>query len=128
MSTAPSSPVRTRNNRYIVPLTPSPSTPSSSPYTPLSFRSFSSSNVTTPASAYSSASIKRLNLHTIVTESPPQLRKVKVKADDDGGRDRSVADIADNWRSRANENGIRVSSSRQCDGEGFADDEGVYSV
>lgn len=128
MSTAPSSPVRSRNNRYIVPLTPSPSTPStSSPYTPLSFRSFSSSNVTTPASAYSSASIKRLNLRAVSMESPQQLRKLNAKADEDiAGKDKSIADIADNWRSRANDNGIRVSSSsKEGDGDDFADDEGA---
>lgn len=37
------------------------------------------------------------------------------------GKDQSLADIAENWRSRANENGIRVSSS-ECEGD--ADDEG----
>jgi hypothetical protein len=34
-----------------------------------------------------------------------------------------LADIAENWRSRANENGIRVASS-----EGDADDEGMLSL
>lgn len=83
----------------------SPSTPlsnvSSSPYTPLSFRSYASSNVTTPGSAYSNN--KKLNL------------AVMRDADSE-----SLADIAMNWRNRANENGIKVGNS---EGEGDADDE-----
>ena len=79
----------------------SPSTPlsnvSSSPYTTFSLRSYtSSSNDTTPGSAYSNT--RKLN-----------------SADADG---ESLADIAKNWRNRASENGIKVGSS-----EGDADDE-----
>jgi hypothetical protein len=38
-------------------------------------------------------------------------------------RDKSLADIAQNWRSRANENGIRVSSAPED--PHYADDEGA---
>lgn len=101
----------------------SPSTPSASPYTPLSLRSvntsntystpysYSSSNVTTPGSAHSNIVGKRLILAGLSSAED------KEKA----GKDKSLADIAENWRSRANENGIRVSSS-ECGID--ADDEG----
>ena len=38
-------------------------------------------------------------------------------------RDKSIADIADNWRERASENGIKVSSA--ADRSLFGDDEGA---
>jgi hypothetical protein len=59
-------------------------------------------------------------------ESPQQSLKAKAKPDENAtGKDKSIADIADNWRSRANDNGIRVSSTKEGDGDGFADDEGT---
>jgi hypothetical protein len=114
-ATAPNTPVR--NIRYSVPVTPrTPLTSPSSPYTPLSTRysspfsfAYASSNATTPGSAYSAAGVKKLV-------------STRGKADDGPERERSLADIADNWRSRACENGIRVSCS---EGERDADDEGT---
>lgn len=148
-ATAPNSPANiktaayTRPNRYVIPITPQrnqqrqtqsayqprrrggPSTPlttsttsastspsTSSPYTPLSARSHNtsfSSNVTTPGSAYST---KRLDLGSS-----------EVRKGDESGKE-SLADIAENWRSRANENGIKV-SGRNSEGDGDADDEGA---
>jgi len=57
-------------------------------------------------------------------DSPQQSHKAKGKADEDAlGKDKSVAD---NWWSHANDNGIHVSSSsKEGDGDNFADDEGV---
>ena len=89
------------------PLTPATNT--STPYTPLSLRSLSSngSTLTTPISAAS----RRLSLN----HSPEVGIQVKNQ------RQKSLADIAHNWRNRANENGIKVTSSRESQ---FADDEG----
>ncbi|KAI0795443.1 hypothetical protein C8Q75DRAFT_803329 [Abortiporus biennis] len=88
-----------------------PVTASSTPYTPLSLRSFSSSNASslaTPASAV--ASNRRLSL-SLSPEVSFQMKNNK----------KSLADIADNWRTRATENGIKVTSSEDSQ---FADDEG----
>ena len=80
----------------------SPLTPLTSPYTPPSLRSIDStgsSTLTTPDNIGINVK-KRLNFSVSL----------------DGGRnlssdkDKSLADIADNWRSRANENGIKVSN------------------
>lgn len=117
--------------------------PSLSPYTPLSFRSFSSaenSNFTTPASAFSvSVGGKRLSSRAGSLDSPLHELPFKGKLDlkpegdvvgKDRDKERSVADTTNNWRSRANENGIRVSSASASakEGEGFADDEGAFST
>lgn len=125
-ASAPTSPACTRLNRqerlFAAPVTPqrlvrppkvsyrSPVTPASShstPYTPLSLRSFStasSSTITTPGSA---SSLKRYD--------------VSHSAENDAIlADKSLADIAENWRSRANENGIKVSSA---DDSNYGDDE-----
>lgn len=95
----------------------SPSTPlSNSPYTPLSLRSanssysystpysYSSSNVTTPGSAHSNVVAKRL----VLAGMSPEVRK----DDENCLKSQNLADIAENWRSRANENGIRVSAGK----------------
>ncbi|KIM85757.1 hypothetical protein PILCRDRAFT_816965 [Piloderma croceum F 1598] len=120
-ATAPNTPAR--NNRYTIPVAPrTPLTATSSPYTPLSTRynnsygsplsyAYASSNATTPGSAYSTAGVKKLVL-------------TRTKGEDREERERSLADIADNWRSRASENGIRVSCS---EGDGDADDEASNS-
>ena len=81
----------------------SPLTPSTSPYTPLSLRSIDStgsSPLTTPDNIANNVK-KRLNFSSVSVEGR---NSTSVK-------DRSLADIADNWRSRANENGIKVSFS-----------------
>jgi len=68
--------------------------------------------------------MKRLNFGGIGVGSP----EVHVNPKDkDEGKEKSLADIADNWRSRANENGIRVSSG-EGDGDDDADDEGAFMV
>ncbi len=81
----------------------SPASPAT-PYTPISLRSFTSSNpsstLATPVSAKSHANVLK---H--MSFSSPQL--VKSYA----ANDNSLADLAQNWRSRANENGIKVSKS-----------------
>ncbi|PCH45064.1 hypothetical protein WOLCODRAFT_133474 [Wolfiporia cocos MD-104 SS10] len=111
-ASAPTSPAVTRKTERHPPVTPqrashsaqhrfsSPYTPAttlSTPYTPFSLRSLSSSsngsNVATPASAVGR---RRLSL----TLSPEVHTNSK-----------SLADIAENWRTRANENGIKVTSS-----------------
>lgn len=91
----------------------SPVTPAS-PYTPLSLRSFASSGsggsstLTTPDQI--ALGVKHLSF------SPDTSRAA-------AGKDQSLADIADNWRSRASENGIKVSSVN--DDAHFGDDEGI---
>ncbi|RDB30252.1 hypothetical protein Hypma_007304 [Hypsizygus marmoreus] len=92
----------------------SPITPAS-PYTPLSLRSFTSSGsggsstLTTPDNV--GLSVKRLSFSPEVASSTPA----------GIAKDQSLADIAENWRSRASENGIKVSS--MLDDSHFGDDE-----
>lgn len=126
-ASAPTSPAYPRIDRterlFAAPVTPqrlvrpqkasyrSPVTPAStySPHTPLSLRSFStasSSAITTPGSA---SSFKRYTI------SPSAENDVLV--------DKNLADIAENWRSRANENGIKVSNA---DDSNYGDDEGAH--
>lgn len=73
-----------------------PATTLSTPYTPFSLRSLSSSsngsNLATPASAICR---RRLSLSL-----SPEVNT----------NSKSLADIAENWRTRANENGIKVAS------------------
>ena len=126
-ASAPTSPATTRRGHHNPPVTPqritrsaprqqqyhfsplTPATNTSTPYTPLSLRSLSSngSTLTTPISAAS----RRLSL----TQSP----EVEIQAKNQ--RQKSLADIAHNWRNRANENGIKVTSSRESQ---YTDDEG----
>ena len=97
-----------RQQQYLFsPLTPATNT--STPYTPLSLRSLSSngSTLTTPISSAS----RRLSL----THSP----EIGIQAKNQPPK--GLADIAHNWRNRANENGIKVRSSRESP---IADDEG----
>ncbi|EJF63755.1 hypothetical protein DICSQDRAFT_101752 [Dichomitus squalens LYAD-421 SS1] len=115
-ASAPTSPVVHRTKQHNHPSTPqrplhhslsarhfaSPFTPVttlSTPYTPLSLRSFSSngSSIATPASA---AAARRRNLS--LSLSP------EVHPNAHAAHNRSLADIASNWRTRANENGIKV--------------------
>ncbi|KAF8067678.1 hypothetical protein FPV67DRAFT_1149641 [Lyophyllum atratum] len=92
----------------------SPVTPAS-PYTPLSLRSFTSSGsggsstLTTPDNV--GFSVKRLSYSPDVARS----------ATEAVSKDQSLADIAENWRSRASENGIKVSSLHED--SHFGDDE-----
>lgn len=97
----------------------SPITPAS-PYTPLSLRSFTSSTsggsstLTTPDQI--GLSVKRLSF------SPEVARTTTGSV----AKDQSLADIAENWRSRASENGIKVSSV--TDDSHYGDDEGMCSA
>ncbi|KAG0700599.1 hypothetical protein DFH29DRAFT_983050 [Suillus ampliporus] len=97
--------VRSQKLSYRSPITPASTY--STPYTPLSLRSFStasSSTINTPGSA---ASFKRYAIS-------PSAENDAILVD------KSLADIAENWRSRANENGIKVSSA---DDSNYGDDE-----
>jgi hypothetical protein len=91
-----------------------PVTPAS-PYTPLSLRSFTSSSsgdtstLTTP---------DRVGLNTKRLSFSPEVARTTAG----GLKDQSLADIAENWRSRASENGIKVSSANE-DSQ-YGDDEG----
>jgi len=125
----PTSPAMTRSTKA-PPITPqrpprqqprsqsfyrSPLTPCTSPYTPLSLRSVDStgsSTLTTPDN--SAVSIKkRLALSA---GSPDVIRNAT------GTHDKSIADIAENWRSRAKDNGIKVSFGGQDESRYVPDD------
>ena len=123
-ASAPASPTTTRNGHHnpsVIPQRITRSAPRQQPYhfsplipatntsTPLSLRSISSngSTLTTPISAAS----RRLSF----TQSP------EVEIQRKNLRQKSLAHIAHNWRNRANERGIRVTSSRESQ---YADDEG----
>ncbi|KAI0746860.1 hypothetical protein C8Q80DRAFT_1104631 [Daedaleopsis nitida] len=128
-ASAPTSPVVHRTKQQQYPSTPqrpqahhsasarqytSPFTPAttfSTPYTPLSLRSFSSngSSLATPASAV----IPRRRGMSLSLSSP----EVPTQAN---AHSRSLADIAQNWRTRANENGIKV--ARGDESKYFIDD------
>ncbi|KDR76446.1 hypothetical protein GALMADRAFT_445568 [Galerina marginata CBS 339.88] len=98
----------------------SPLTPSASPYTPISLRSLDStgsSTLTTPDNIGSGVK-KRL---AFSAGSPDVMRNVSAT------QDKSLADIAENWRSRANENGIKVAFAPQDDSHYVADDSSDMS-
>jgi hypothetical protein len=124
-ASAPTSPATTRRHSYNagpLPVTPqritrsapraqyrsplTPATNASTPYTPLSLRSLSSneSTLTTPVSATSR--------HLSLCLSP------EVGLDDKTENQKHFASIARNWRNRANENGIKVSSKGESPYEG----------
>lgn len=89
----------------------SPASTYSTPYTPLSLRSFptpSSSTLTTPESVTSSQGFPAL-------QSPEREASFKLVNE-------SLADVAANWRSRANENGIKVALTS---GSNLGNDEEV---
>ncbi|KAH0581780.1 hypothetical protein H2248_011462 [Termitomyces sp. 'cryptogamus'] len=90
----------------------SPTSPSS-PYTPLSLRSFTSST-SGASSALNTPDTDGTRSHLAFS---PSVASPAVRAH----KDHSLADIAENWRSRANENGIKVSSMN--DDSHFGDDE-----
>ncbi|KAF9488832.1 hypothetical protein BDN71DRAFT_1424417 [Pleurotus eryngii] len=108
------------------PVTPQriPRSSVSTPYTPLSLHSFTStsSTLTTPSSIQSArARSKHLNFTSsnasIVSENGVGNKKKTHKS--------CLSDIADSWRSRANEHGIKVSASQSTVGEDshYGDDE-----
>ncbi|KAF8906851.1 hypothetical protein CPB84DRAFT_1844312 [Gymnopilus junonius] len=99
----------------------SPLTPSASPYTPISLRSMDStgsSTLTTPENIGGSVK-KRL---AFSAGSPGVVRNASMT------QDRSLADIAENWRSRANENGIKVSLGPQEESHYVPDDSSDMSL
>ncbi|KAF7797063.1 hypothetical protein EIP86_008255 [Pleurotus ostreatoroseus] len=109
-SNAPATPQRVAHRSQHRQLNSSPYTPitAASPYTPLSLRSFSTTTGSSLATPNSAASNRRLNIPV----SPENSFRVKSK--------KSVADTTNNWRNRANENGIRVSAGEDSQ---YADDE-----
>ncbi|KAI6165900.1 hypothetical protein EDD17DRAFT_1774494 [Pisolithus thermaeus] len=129
-ASAPTSPAITRLNKterdHFRPATPqrsvrpvksssrlpiSPASTYSTPYTPLSLRSFptpSSSTLTTPGSVAGSQGFPAL-------QSPEHEASFKLANE-------SLADVAANWRSRTNENGIKVALTS---GSSFGNDEEV---
>ncbi|KAI0646377.1 hypothetical protein C8Q79DRAFT_962291 [Trametes meyenii] len=132
-ASAPTSPAVLRNKQNQHPTTPqrpthhsasarhytspyTPATTESTPFTPLSFRSFSSSAASSLATPGSAAPVRRRGA-SLSLSSPivPTLNNPN----------RSLADIAPNWRTRANENGIKVSPSDvskfQVDDNSFCD-------
>ena len=89
----------------------SPLTPSTSPYTPLSLRSVDSTGSSTLTTPDNSA----IGLKKRLAFTPEVIRNTATQ-------DKSLADIAENWRSRANDNGIKVSLGDQDDSQYVADD------
>lgn len=112
-------PRQNQQHKYSQSLYKSPTTPST-PYSPLSLRSATSADssvLITPdnSGVYS----KRLLLNSCSPLASKSSRS-------GSGGDRSLADIAQNWRSRINENGFHVSSENSCtEGSNFGDDEGM---
>ncbi|KAI0674379.1 hypothetical protein C8Q78DRAFT_1014437 [Trametes maxima] len=132
-ASAPTSPAILRNKQNQYPSTPqrplhhsasarhyispyTPATTDSTPFTPLSFRSFSSSAASSLATPGSAAPVRRRGASlSLFSPIVPTLNNPN----------RSLADIAPNWRTRANENGIKVSPSDvskfQVDDSGLCD-------
>ena len=121
---APTTPQRVPRHRQTQSLSHSrlqqyrtPNTPSS-PYTPLSLRSF--------ASATSSASSGLATPGSVTSYGNFSLNSPEIERH--AAKDMSLADIAENWRNRACQNGIRVEGGRLVDMSGdmssFGDDEG----
>ncbi|KAL1690811.1 hypothetical protein GGG16DRAFT_54915 [Schizophyllum commune] len=120
---APTTPQRVPRHRQTQSLSHSrlqqyrtPNTPSS-PYTPLSLRSF--------ASATSSASSGLATPGSVTSYGNFSLNSPEIERH--AAKDMSLADIAENWRNRACQNGIRVEGGRLVDMSGdmssFGDDE-----
>ncbi|KAG8216417.1 hypothetical protein J3R82DRAFT_6522 [Butyriboletus roseoflavus] len=99
--------IRPQKTLYRSPVTPASTI--STPYTPLSLRSFSTNSSSTINTPDSAASLKRFPvIHSAENETSAQVA------------DKCLADIAANWRSRANENGIKVATGEDSS---FGDDE-----
>jgi hypothetical protein len=101
--------IRPQKTLYRSPVTPASTT--STPYTPLSLRSFSTNSGSTLNTPDSAASFKQFP----VFRSPDNETIAQLT-------DKGLADIAASWRSRANENGIKVAAEDSS----FGDDDGVY--
>lgn len=106
-----------------------------SPYTPLSLRSFASASTSSSGPSPSStlatpASVRNLNIHAGFT-SPPvgKTKRISWASPSPAGQSPdslpSLADLARNWRSKASENGIRVSTNgKQSLGDDYSFDDG----
>ncbi|KAF8970368.1 hypothetical protein BDZ97DRAFT_1902071 [Flammula alnicola] len=109
----PTSPVMSRSTKT------QPVTPQRLPrQQPRSHRTTGSSTLTTPDNV-SIGVKKRL---AFSAGSPDVIRNAAAV------QDKSIADIAENWRSRANENGIKVSFAAQEDSNYVADDSSDMSL
>lgn len=113
-----------------------------SPYTPLSLRSFASTssgslNPSPSSTLATPASIRNLHNHSGFS-SPPitRVKKISWASPSPAGHSPSdslpsIADLARNWRSRANENGIKVANNpKQSIVDDFSlldDEDGVSS-
>ncbi|CAA7257303.1 unnamed protein product [Cyclocybe aegerita] len=98
----------------------SPLTPSTSPYTPISLHSLDStgsSTLTTPDNSGIGVR-KRLAFSAL---SPEVVRNASAV------KDKSLADIAENWRSRVNENNQKVSYAPQDNSHYAGDESSVVS-
>ncbi|KAF8434553.1 hypothetical protein L210DRAFT_3649054 [Boletus edulis BED1] len=99
--------IRPQKALYRSPVTPASTT--STPYTPLSLRSFSTNSSSTLNTPDSAASFKQFpGIHYPENEITFQLAN------------KCLTDTAASWRSRANENGIRVAAAEDSS---FGDDE-----
>lgn len=102
--------IRPQKTLYRSPVTPASTT--STPYTPLSLRSLSTNSSSTINTPDSAAGFKQFPvIHSPENDIIAQLT------------DKGFADIAATWRSRANENGIKVATAEDSS---FGDDEGMY--
>ncbi|KAF8632155.1 hypothetical protein AX17_004897 [Amanita inopinata Kibby_2008] len=110
-------PRQQQQHRHSQSLYKSPTTPST-PYSPLSLRSATSAGSSTLTTPDNSGIYSK---QPLFNSCSPLVSKTSSLG---SGRDRSLADIAENWRSRANENGIKVSSENSyTEGSQFGDDE-----
>lgn len=98
----------------------SPITPAT-PYTPLSLRSFISSGSGGSSTLTTPDQPRGVNVNRLFA-SPGVARNTS----DGVEKDHSLADLAENWRSRASENGIKVSSALEC--PRFGNDTGTVAT
>ncbi|KAJ3986188.1 hypothetical protein F5890DRAFT_1026361 [Lentinula detonsa] len=134
MSATPATPQRTtsHSHSHSVSVSLPHGLSPASPYTPLSLRSFTSTSTSSgslnpsPSSTLATpASLRNFNNHSGFS-SPPvsRVKKISWASPSPVGHSPSdslpsIADLARNWRSRANENGIKVANNTKQD---LADD------
>ncbi|TFK20383.1 hypothetical protein FA15DRAFT_659135 [Coprinopsis marcescibilis] len=106
-------------HRYSQSAHKSPNTPNT-PYTPLSLRSSDSTGSSTLTTPDNSSFLikKRLVRHS------PEVHHANSSMDNVDLKDKSLADLAPNWRMRASQHGIKVSpSAKNANDSHFGDDE-----
>ncbi|KAJ8073850.1 hypothetical protein PM082_012128 [Marasmius tenuissimus] len=99
-----------------------------SPYTPLSLRSFSSSNASPASTLATPNSVTNISpLVKRISFSTPQVARLSSHIRSSSS---SIADITQNWRSRATENGIKVAGDDSYfdDGDMSFGDTSGYSL